>query len=68
MGAAGRLRAESFLAWEHQERSLLVAYARALEMGPVSESRRAILRRLLRGRRKVGNKAGGDSNMAAVAG
>ena len=30
MGAAGRARAEGVLAWEHQERSLLRAYARAL--------------------------------------
>ena len=34
MGAAGRARAESMLAWEHQERSLLAAYRRALEGGP----------------------------------
>lgn len=67
MGTAGRARAESFLAWEHQERSLLAAYARALEMGPVSESRLATLGRLLLGRRKVGNKAGNDSNKAATA-
>jgi glycosyltransferase involved in cell wall biosynthesis len=30
MGAAGRVRAVDFLAWEHQERSLLRAYDRAL--------------------------------------
>jgi len=30
MGAAGRARAVDFLAWEHQERSLLRAYERAL--------------------------------------
>ena len=30
MGVAGRARVESMLAWEHQERSLLSAYARAL--------------------------------------
>lgn len=36
MGAAGRARAESMLAWEHQERALLAAYDRALAMGPVS--------------------------------
>jgi len=30
MGAAGRRRAEAMLAWEHQERALLAAYARAL--------------------------------------
>jgi glycosyltransferase involved in cell wall biosynthesis len=34
MGAAGRVRAEQLLAWEHQERSLLAAYERALNMGP----------------------------------
>jgi glycosyltransferase involved in cell wall biosynthesis len=68
MGSAGRARAESFLAWEHQERSLLAAYSRALEMGPVSESRSALLRRLLVGRPKVGNKTGSDSNVAAAAG
>ena len=47
MGAAGRARAESYLAWEHQERSLLAAYSRALEMGPTREGRLATLRRLL---------------------
>ena len=30
MAAAGRARAEAMLAWEHQERSLLAAYERAL--------------------------------------
>lgn len=30
MGAAGRARAEGLMAWEHQERALLAAYARAL--------------------------------------
>jgi glycosyltransferase involved in cell wall biosynthesis len=30
MAAAGRARAEAMLAWEHQERSLLAAYRRAL--------------------------------------
>ncbi len=47
MGATGRARVEQILAWEHQERSLLAAYARALAMGPVRESRVAMLRRLL---------------------
>ena len=47
MGLAGRERAVDFLAWEHQERSLLAAYARALAMGPVREGRLAMLRRLL---------------------
>jgi glycosyltransferase involved in cell wall biosynthesis len=47
MGVAGRTRAEKFLAWEHQERSLLAAYSRALEMGPVRENRLETLRRLL---------------------
>jgi glycosyltransferase involved in cell wall biosynthesis len=46
MGAAGRERVESVLAWEHQERSLLEAYARALSMGPVRERRVQVLRRL----------------------
>ena len=32
MGAAGRARAEGVLAWEHQERSLLRAYDRALRI------------------------------------
>jgi glycosyltransferase involved in cell wall biosynthesis len=32
MGEAGRARAEGVLAWEHQERSLLSAYRRALGM------------------------------------
>jgi glycosyltransferase involved in cell wall biosynthesis len=47
MGAAGRERVEDVLAWAHQERSLLAAYARALGMGPVRESRAELLRRLL---------------------
>lgn len=34
MAAAGRARAEGMLAWEHQERSLLAAYRRALEEAP----------------------------------
>jgi glycosyltransferase involved in cell wall biosynthesis len=33
MGRAGRKRAEAMLAWEHQERALLRAYARALGAG-----------------------------------
>jgi glycosyltransferase involved in cell wall biosynthesis len=36
MGAAGRARAESVLAWEHQERSLLRAYDRALRVAAQS--------------------------------
>ncbi len=47
MGAAGRQRVEDVLAWEHQERSLLAAYARALAMGPAREGRMQALRRLL---------------------
>lgn len=47
LGEAGRARAEGFFAWEHQERSLLTAYSRALEMGPVREGRLATLHRLL---------------------
>ncbi len=47
MGRAGRRRAEGFLAWVHQEQALLAAYARALEMGPVRESRIETLGRLL---------------------
>jgi glycosyltransferase involved in cell wall biosynthesis len=47
MGAAGRARAEGHLAWEHQERSLLAAYSRALAMGPVREGRLRTLRRML---------------------
>ena len=34
MAATGRARAEAMLAWEHQERSLLAAYRRALEGAP----------------------------------
>jgi glycosyltransferase involved in cell wall biosynthesis len=49
MGAAGRAGAESRLAWEHQERSLLDAYSRVLRMGPVREGRAALARRLLLG-------------------
>ena len=47
MGAAGRARAESVLAWEHQERALLAAYSSALGMGPVRETRVELLRRFL---------------------
>jgi glycosyltransferase involved in cell wall biosynthesis len=47
MGAAGRERVESVLAWEHQARSLLAAYEHALSMGPVREGRLQVLRRLL---------------------
>jgi glycosyltransferase involved in cell wall biosynthesis len=47
MGAYGRARVESLLAWEYQERSLLAAYRRAVDMGPVREGRLAMLRRLL---------------------
>jgi glycosyltransferase involved in cell wall biosynthesis len=37
MGADGRRRAESMLAWEHQERALLAAYDRALGKRRVAE-------------------------------
>ena len=37
MGADGRRRAESMLAWEHQERALLAAYERALGKRRVAE-------------------------------
>ncbi|HEY7455839.1 MAG TPA: glycosyltransferase family 4 protein [Solirubrobacterales bacterium] len=47
MGRAGRERVESVLAWEHQERSLLAAYAHALSMGPVRATRLRTLQRLL---------------------
>jgi len=47
MGRAGRARAEDFLAWEHQERALLAAYSRVLDMGPTREKRSQMLRRLL---------------------
>ncbi len=55
MGAAGRERVERVLAWEHQERSLLAAYSHVLTLGPVRESRLAMMRRLLLG------PAGGDA-------
>jgi glycosyltransferase involved in cell wall biosynthesis len=54
MGAAGRARVGELLAWEHQERSLLAAYERALEPGPSREGWPRILARLVRGRRKPG--------------
>jgi len=47
MGAAGRERVEGVLAWEHQERSLLAAYSRALSMRAVRSGRLATLQRLL---------------------
>jgi glycosyltransferase involved in cell wall biosynthesis len=47
MGAAGRERVESVLAWEHQERALLAAYSRALAMGPAHSTRLGTLQRLL---------------------
>jgi glycosyltransferase involved in cell wall biosynthesis len=53
MGAAGRARAVSLLAWEHQERALLASYSRALAMGPAREGRLATLRRLLLPPRKA---------------
>jgi glycosyltransferase involved in cell wall biosynthesis len=56
MGAAGRERVTANLGWEHQERSLLAAYARAIEMGPVREGRLAMLRRLLVSHRKRGQE------------
>jgi glycosyltransferase involved in cell wall biosynthesis len=53
MGKAGRERAETVLAWEHQERSLLAAHARALGMGPVGESLPQAIRRLALPRRQA---------------
>lgn len=47
MGASGRERVESVLAWKHQERALLAAYSRALDMGPAPAGRLATLQRLL---------------------
>jgi glycosyltransferase involved in cell wall biosynthesis len=47
MGAAGRRRALESLAWEHQERSLLAAYSRALSLGPARETRARLARRLV---------------------
>ncbi len=44
MAAAGRARAEAMLAWEHQERSLLVAYRRALAGAPARGRERRLLR------------------------
>lgn len=41
MGATGRQRVEDVLAWEHQERSLLAAYSRALSMGRARSGRTA---------------------------
>ncbi len=50
MALAGRARAEAMLAWEHQERSLLSAYERALEGAPSgSTSRRCLGKQLARG-------------------
>jgi glycosyltransferase involved in cell wall biosynthesis len=67
MGAAGRGRAEDFLAWEHQERSLLAAYSRALAMGPVREGRLATLRRLLTPHRAPRGGAERDAGLPAEA-
>jgi len=47
MGAIGRLRVESILAWEHQERALLAAYERALRMGPATGGVGRTLKRLV---------------------
>jgi len=47
MGAIGRLRVESILAWEHQERALLAAYERALRMGPATGGVGMTLKRLV---------------------
>jgi len=68
MGKAGRARVESFLAWEHQERSLLAAYKRALTMGQMGESRLSMLRRLLNARQKVTGVAGHATDLAAKTG
>ena len=48
----GRARVEGLLAWEHQERSLLAAYARALAMGPARSGRLAGAWELLAPRRE----------------
>jgi glycosyltransferase involved in cell wall biosynthesis len=58
MGRAGRLRAEGFLAWAHQERSLLAAYSRALAMGPAQENHLEILGKLFLPGRNRRRKAG----------
>jgi glycosyltransferase involved in cell wall biosynthesis len=68
MGASGRARAESFLAWEHQERSLLAAYSRALEMGPVRENRLQALRRLLTPHGGAGGRDARPAQLASKAG
>jgi glycosyltransferase involved in cell wall biosynthesis len=56
MGAAGRARAETVLAWEHQERALLAAYSHALGMGPVRENYLQMSRRLLFAHRKASRR------------
>jgi glycosyltransferase involved in cell wall biosynthesis len=47
MATVGRERAERLLAWEHQERSLLAAYDRALSMGAARGGVGRTLRRLV---------------------
>lgn len=54
MGSAGRSRVETFLAWEHQSRSLLRAYSRALAKGPAGVGRSSRFRKLLHPRRFFG--------------
>jgi len=66
MGEAGRRRAEELLAWAHQERALLAAYARGTEMGPVQENRGEILRKLLNFRQKSSLPAKHESRAAAA--
>jgi glycosyltransferase involved in cell wall biosynthesis len=65
MGAAGRARAESVLAWEHQERSLLAAYDRALGFGRARGGTLAALRTLATRRRPAA--PGGGPHEAAMA-
>lgn len=65
LGVAGRSRAEEVLAWEHQERTLLLAYDRALSMGPVHEGRLSLMRRLIL-RRRNARKAASAAAFAAT--
>ena len=64
MGAAGRTRAEAVLAWEHQERALLTAYARALEMGPVQENYLQMLGRLLAPHQRASERRAHSASIA----
>jgi len=67
MAIAGRARAEAMLAWEHQERSLLSAYERALGGAAASSLSRRALRKELAREQRGERRAARRKNAAARA-